>query len=118
MAGALVESDYAGKLRSAGFGDVTVEATRIYSRDDTAEMASSCCGGDLTPTLGALVEGADHECLHPRPREAMSRTRRLSLVDRYLPLWIALKFHVAFSGYAGEHSFSLRPAALSVDVRE
>ncbi|MGD0835082.1 MAG: arsenite methyltransferase [Polyangia bacterium] len=57
VAGALVESDYAGKLRSAGFGDVTVEATRIYSRDDTAEMASSCCGGDLTPTLNAL-EGA------------------------------------------------------------
>jgi len=54
VAGALVESDYIGKLRAAGFGDVTVEATRIYSKDDVAEMASSCCGGDLTPTLAAL----------------------------------------------------------------
>jgi SAM-dependent methyltransferase len=54
VAGALVESDYIGKLRAAGFGDVTVEATRIYSKDDAAEMASSCCGGDLTPTLAAL----------------------------------------------------------------
>jgi SAM-dependent methyltransferase len=54
VAGALVESDYVGKLRAAGFCDVTVEATRIYSKDDVAEMASSCCGGDLTPTLAAL----------------------------------------------------------------
>jgi len=54
VAGALVESDYVGKLRAAGFGDVTVESTRIYGKDDVAEMASSCCGGDLTPTLAAL----------------------------------------------------------------
>jgi arsenite methyltransferase len=54
VAGALVESDYVGKLRAAGFSDVTVEATRIYSKDDAAEMASSCCSGDLTPTLAAL----------------------------------------------------------------
>ena len=54
VAGALVESDYVAKLRAAGFGDVTVEATRIYSKDDAAEMASSCCGGDLSPTLAAL----------------------------------------------------------------
>jgi hypothetical protein len=54
VAGALVESDYVAKLRTAGFGDVTVESTRIYGKDDVAEMASSCCGGDLTPTLAAL----------------------------------------------------------------
>jgi arsenite methyltransferase len=54
VAGALVESEYVGKLRAAGFGDVTVQATRIYSKDDAAEMASSCCGGDVTPTLAAL----------------------------------------------------------------
>ena len=54
VAGALVESDYVGKLRAAGFGDVTVETTRIYAKDDVAEMAASCCGGDLTPTLAAL----------------------------------------------------------------
>jgi len=57
VAGALVESDYVGKLRAVGFGDVTVESTRIYGKDDVAEMAASCCGGDLTPTLAAL-EGA------------------------------------------------------------
>ena len=55
VAGALVESDYVAKLRKAGFRDVTVEATRIYSKDDAAEMASSsCCGGDVTATLAAL----------------------------------------------------------------
>jgi arsenite methyltransferase len=54
VAGALVESDYVAKLRSAGFRDITVEATRIYDRDDAAEMASSCCGGDVSETLAAL----------------------------------------------------------------
>jgi arsenite methyltransferase len=54
VAGALVEVDYVGKLCAAGFAEVTVESTRIYGKDDVAEMASSCCGGDLTPTLVAL----------------------------------------------------------------
>lgn len=54
VAGALVESDYVARLRAAGFTDVSVEPTRIYDREDTAEMASSCCGGDLRPTLAGL----------------------------------------------------------------
>ena len=60
VAGALVESDYVAKLQAAGFSEVSVEATRIYSKDDTAEMASSCCGGDLTPPVPALdaLDGA------------------------------------------------------------
>jgi len=47
-AGALVESEYVAKLRSAGFRDVTVDPTRIYDKDDAAEMASSCGGGDMS----------------------------------------------------------------------
>jgi len=55
IAGALLENDYAGKLRNAGFKDVQVEPTRVYSKDDTAEMASSsCCGQELTEALNAL----------------------------------------------------------------
>ncbi|HEY5284360.1 MAG TPA: arsenite methyltransferase, partial [Polyangia bacterium] len=56
VAGALVESDYVTKLRDAGFRDITVEPTRVYTKDDAAEMAStsSCCGGDTTATLAAL----------------------------------------------------------------
>jgi SAM-dependent methyltransferase len=56
VAGALVESDYGAKLRAAGFQDISIEPTRIYTREDTAEMASStsCCGSDLGATLGAL----------------------------------------------------------------
>jgi SAM-dependent methyltransferase len=55
VAGALVEGDYIAKLRAAGFVDATVEVTRIYTREDTLEMASSsCCGADLGPTLAAL----------------------------------------------------------------
>jgi arsenite methyltransferase len=55
VAGALVESDYADKLRAAGFGDVSIEATRVYDKDDVTEMAeTSCFGGDLTETLAGL----------------------------------------------------------------
>jgi len=35
------------------WGDV--EPTRVYSKDDAEEMASSsCCGGEMTATLNAL----------------------------------------------------------------
>ena len=54
VAGALVESEYVGKLRSAGFRDVTVEPTRIYDKADAAEMASSCGGAEMSETLAAL----------------------------------------------------------------
>ena len=55
VAGALLEDDYVAKLRAAGFTDVQVEPTRIYTKDDAAEMASSsCCGGDMSEMLVAL----------------------------------------------------------------
>jgi ubiquinone/menaquinone biosynthesis C-methylase UbiE len=56
VAGALVESDYVAKLKASGFQGIVIEPTRIYTREDTAEMAStsSCCGSDLGVTLGAL----------------------------------------------------------------
>jgi len=58
VAGALLESDYVAKLRAAGFTDIQVEPTRIYTKDDAAEMASSaCCGGDMAETL-ATLDGA------------------------------------------------------------
>jgi len=55
VAGAMLEGEYVGKLSAAGFIDVSVEPTRIYSKDDAEEMASSaCCGGEMTTTLNAL----------------------------------------------------------------
>lgn len=55
VAGALLENEYVDKLKRAGFVDVNVEPTRIYTKDDAEEMASSsCCGGDMTATLSAL----------------------------------------------------------------
>ena len=56
VAGALVESDYVAKLRAAGFDDITVEPTRVYSTEDAAEMAStsSCCGSDISGLLAGL----------------------------------------------------------------
>jgi arsenite methyltransferase len=56
VAGALHEKDYVAKLRAAGFTDIEVEPTRIYTKDDAREMAgASCCG----PALDAALEGLD-----------------------------------------------------------
>jgi arsenite methyltransferase len=54
VAGALVEAEYVAKLRAAGFTDVEIEPTRIYTKEDAAEMASSCCGEETEVALRAL----------------------------------------------------------------
>ena len=53
VAGALLEAEYVEKLRSAGFTDVEIEPTRIYTKDDAAEIAS-CCDADLEEALKGL----------------------------------------------------------------
>jgi arsenite methyltransferase len=58
IAGALVDVDYAAKLRDAGFDSVGIEPTRVYDRNDAEQMASgigsACCGSDVVETLNAL----------------------------------------------------------------
>jgi ubiquinone/menaquinone biosynthesis C-methylase UbiE len=54
IAGALLEAEYVAKLRAAGFTDIEVEPTRIYDKEATAEMASSCCGAETEAALNAL----------------------------------------------------------------
>ena len=57
IAGALLEDEYKAKLTAAGFTDISVEPTRIYGREDAAEIAagaSGCCGGDVEASLAAL----------------------------------------------------------------
>jgi ubiquinone/menaquinone biosynthesis C-methylase UbiE len=53
VAGALLESDYVQKLRAAGFSEIEIEPTRIYTKADTAEMATSS-GPELDLALDAL----------------------------------------------------------------
>ena len=55
IAGALDEDDYAGKLRAAGFTDVTVEPTRVYQVDDARDFLASA--GIDVDALGAEVDG-------------------------------------------------------------
>jgi len=66
VAGALVEADYRAKLEAAGFGEVNVEPTRIYSAGDAAGLpgarestGASCCGGGGRPDAAASAETAD-----------------------------------------------------------
>ena len=55
IAGALLESEYVAKLRAAGFTDVEIEPTRIYTQEDATGIATSgCCGTDTEATLQAL----------------------------------------------------------------
>jgi SAM-dependent methyltransferase len=61
VAGALLDTDYAAKLRAAGFEGVDIEPTRIYDRASTQAMAdgataaAGCCGdADLEGMLEAL----------------------------------------------------------------
>ncbi len=54
ISGALLESDYVAKLEAAGFTDIEIEPTRIYTKEDAEEMASSCCGGELEASVRDL----------------------------------------------------------------
>ena len=56
IAGALHEADYVAKLRRAGFTDVEIEPTRIYTKDDAAEIAS--CGDADTDAALQSLDGA------------------------------------------------------------
>lgn len=53
VAGALLESDYVAKLRAAGFTDIEVEPTRIYTKEDAAEF-TSCCDAETEEALRSL----------------------------------------------------------------
>ena len=57
IAGALVDVDYEAKLRAVGFADVGLEPTRVYTRDDVAEMADSSSSPETEAALRDL-EGA------------------------------------------------------------
>ena len=55
VAGALTEPEYRAKLAAAGFRDIGVEPTRIYTKDDAKDMAAgSCCGGETEVMIESL----------------------------------------------------------------
>ncbi len=55
IAGALEESDYRAKLAKAGFGEIGIEATRIYKIEDAKDILSEI-GLDANK-IGAAVDG-------------------------------------------------------------
>jgi SAM-dependent methyltransferase len=60
IAGALLERDYHAKLDAAGFVDIEIQPTRVYTRDDAAEIVgeNSCCGGGVMDFDPAEIDGA------------------------------------------------------------
>lgn len=55
VAGALEEGDYKAKLRAAGFDQVSIEATRVYTADDARDLFE---GTDIDlDTIAPLVDG-------------------------------------------------------------
>jgi len=55
LSGALDESDYAAKLKRAGFEDVSIEPTRVYKVEDAREFLSG--HGLDVDTIAPLVDG-------------------------------------------------------------
>ena len=109
IAGALLESEYVAKLRAAGFTDIAVEPTRIYSEGSDALLPRWT---DVGLACGDRREVRDRARSRPRRRrwherrvssrreEAVRASRRataspeghgraaLSVIDRFLPVWI------------------------------
>jgi arsenite methyltransferase len=55
VAGALPEEEYRAKLRSAGFAQIEIEATRVYRAEDAREILSA--EGIDVDTLAPQMEG-------------------------------------------------------------
>jgi SAM-dependent methyltransferase/thioredoxin reductase len=55
VAGALEESDYQGKLRTAGFAEVTVEPTRVYRAEDA--RAALATAGLPVEAIAPAIDG-------------------------------------------------------------
>lgn len=61
VAGALPEEEYRAKLAAAGFTEISVTPTRIYTEEDAVGLSGSCCGGaapgdlDLAEAAGAIM---------------------------------------------------------------
>jgi ubiquinone/menaquinone biosynthesis C-methylase UbiE len=55
VAGALDENQYRAKLTAAGFGEITIEPTRVYRVDDAREFLSAA-GVDVD-AIAPLVDG-------------------------------------------------------------
>lgn len=60
VAGALLETEYRDKLAAAGFVNIEVEPTRVYTDKDAHEIvsSSSCCGGGAPDFQVADIDGA------------------------------------------------------------
>lgn len=54
VAGALHEDEYRTKLTSAGFVEVMITPTRIYTPEDMVSSLGSCCGSNINEVLGQL----------------------------------------------------------------
>lgn len=57
IAGALLKTEYEDKLAKAGFVEVDIEPTRVYSRDDAMEIVSGATPEDAEQQLAA-IDGA------------------------------------------------------------
>jgi hypothetical protein len=55
IAGALEETDYVKKLGAAGFDDIDIEPTRVYSIDDARQFLAG--EGIDVDAIAPLVEG-------------------------------------------------------------
>ena len=70
VAGALQESEYRQLLAEAGFEDIDIEPTRVYTADDSREFLGEA-GIDGSGSPGG--RGADHGRVRPGPKARVAR---------------------------------------------
>lgn len=58
VAGALLREDYVAKLEAAGFVDVGIEVTRVYSKDDAGDIASGAASDEEKQAQMEALDGA------------------------------------------------------------
>jgi len=70
VAGALDETEYCAKLKAAGFGEITIEPTRIYRVDDVREFLSAA-GVDveaIAPQVDGKIMSAFVRAIKPEAK--------------------------------------------------
>ena len=83
IAGALEETEYAAKLRAAGFADVEVEPWRIYKIDDArAFLTESGVDVERSGTASRRTSSPARSCARASPRRRAAAARSAARDDR------------------------------------
>lgn len=84
IAGALVEDEYRKKLTAAGFVDISITATRVYTRADAKEIADgvTCCDQEGDAMLSAIDGAAISAFIRARKADPSVQEKSMQVESR------------------------------------